>query len=105
MAVAVVSQSHRGAAKSKVVDGSNVAEAYSKIAHADCIITYSQTAAEHKMGLARLFVSGGRNDEDRVTVVVSQNYATGIFAVDSVLMAGSNYWSQLPQGDDNEDEG
>ena len=105
MAVAVVSQSHRGAAKSKIVDGSNVAEAYSKIAHADCIITYSQTAAEHKMGLARLFVSGGRNDEDKITVVISQNYATGIFSVDSVLMAGSTYWAQLPKGDDDEDSG
>lgn len=98
MAVAVVSQSHRAAAKSKHVGSDNVAEAYSKVAHADCIITYNQTTAEQKMGLARLHVSGGRNDEDKITLVISQNYATGIFVVDSVLMNGANYWAQLPQG-------
>ncbi len=97
MAVAVVSQSHRAAAKAKHVDSGNVAEAYSKIAHADCIITYNQTDAEHKMGLARLFVSGGRNDEDKITLIVSQNYAMGTFVVDSVLMSGANYWPQLPK--------
>lgn len=97
MAVAVVSQSHRAAAKAKHVGGENVAEAYSKIAHADCIITYNQTEAEHKMGLARLFVSGGRNDEDKITICITQNYAMGIFAVDSVLMNGANYWGNLPK--------
>lgn len=97
MAVAVVSQSHRAAAKAKHVDSGNVAEAYSKIAHADCIITYNQTDAEQKMGLARLFVSGGRNDEDKITLVISQNYAMGTFVVDSVMMAGANYWHNLPK--------
>ncbi len=104
MAVAVVSQSHRAAAKAKHVGSDNVAEAYSKVAHADCIITYNQTPAEQKMGLARLFVAGGRNDEDQITLVVSQNYAMGIFAVDSCLMSGSNYWSNLPKTDRDGDE-
>lgn len=97
MAVAVVTQSHRAAAKSKHVGADNVAEAYSKVAHADCIITYQQTEAEKKMGLARLFVAGGRNDEDQITLAISQNYAMGIFAVDSIMMAGANYWPNLPQ--------
>lgn len=105
MAVAVVSQSHRAAAKSKHVGSDNVAEAYSKVAHADCIITYNQTVAEQKMGLARLFVAGGRNDEDQITLVVSQNYSMGIFVVDSILMAGANYWPLIPQtGRDGEEE-
>lgn len=107
MAVAVVTQSHRAAAKAKHVGSENVAEAYSKVAHADCIITYNQTDAEKKMGLARLFVAGGRNDEDQITLVISQNYAMGIFAVDSIMMAGANYWNQLPQvsrdGEDTSD--
>lgn len=105
MAIAVVSQSNRGAAKAKHVESGHVAEAYSKIAHADCVITYNQTDAEHKMGLARLFVSGGRNDEDRITLVISQNYALGTFVVDSVLMNGKNYWANLPKGSrDGEEE-
>lgn len=102
IAVAVVSQSNRAAAKAKHVGNDNVAEAYSKVAHADCIITYMQTEAEHKMGLARLLVSGGRNDEDKITLVVSQNYAMGTFVVDSIMMTGANYWGQLPKSEDDD---
>lgn len=96
IAVAVVSQSHRAGAKAKRVGAENVAEAYSKIAHADTIITRSQTVAEKKMGLARLFVAGGRNDEDKMTVVISQQYGMGTYVVDSTLMLG-NYFASIPQ--------
>lgn len=105
IAGAIVSQGNRASEKAKHVGSDNVAEAWAKIAHADCIITYTQTTAEHRMGLARLHVSGGRNDEDKITIVVSQNYALGNFSVDSVLMSGANYWAQLPQvGRDGETE-
>lgn len=95
MAMAVVSQSNRAGAKSKQLDATAVAEAYSKIAHADTTITYSQSKQERKMGLARLFVAAGRNDEDKITVVVSQSYTMGQFALDSSLMVG-NYFDNLP---------
>lgn len=98
MAVAVVSQGNRSSDKAKNVGSGMVAEAWSKIAHADCVITYNQTEAEKKMNLARLYVAGGRNDEDKITLIVSQNYAMGTFVVDSVLMNGANYWGQLPKG-------
>lgn len=104
MAVAVVSQGNRSSEKAKNVGSGMVAEAWSKIAHADCIITYNQTEAEHKMGLARLYVSGGRNDEDKITLIVSQNYAMGTFVVDSILMNGANYWQNLPKGGRDGDE-
>jgi hypothetical protein len=95
LALACVSQSHRSAAKSKQVGVENVAEAYSKIAHSDTVITYTQTAAEQKLGLARLFVAAGRNDEDRFTIVISQSYSTGQFVVYSTRMIGT-YWEHLP---------
>jgi len=106
MAGAVVSQGNRLSEKAKNVGSDHVAEAWSKIAHADVIITYNQTVAEHKMNLARLHVAGGRNDEDKITLIVSQNYAMGTFVVDSILMSGSNYWSNLPTGgrDGEEDQ-
>lgn len=105
IAGAIVSQGNRSSEKAKHVGSDNVAEAWSKIAHADCVITYNQTVPEKKMGLARLHVAAGRNDEDKITLVVSQNYAMGIFAVDSILMAGGNYWPNLPQvGRDGETE-
>lgn len=92
IAGAVVSQGNRSGEKAKQVGVENVAEAYSKIAHADTVITFSQTEAEHKLKLARLYVAAGRNDEDKFSILISQNYAMGNFAVDSVMMA-SNYWS------------
>lgn len=91
MAVAVVSQSHRGAAKAKLVGADNVSEAYSKIAHADVVLTYTSTDEERQLGLARLYVAAGRNDEDRLTIILSQQYALGVFARDSGLM-GKEYW-------------
>lgn len=104
-AVAVVSQSHRAAAKAKVVGADNVAEAYSKIAHADTIITYTQTPQEQQMGLARLFVAGGRNDSDKCTIAISQQYGIGGFALDSALMR-SAYWANIASsvGSTSEDE-
>lgn len=101
IAGAAVSQSNRSGEKAKQVGVENVAEAYSKIAHADTILTYSQTEAEHKLGLARLHVAAGRNDEDRFTLLISQNYAMGNFAVDSAMMT-STYWSLIGQ---NTEEG
>jgi hypothetical protein len=101
IAGAVVSQSHRSAAKSKLVGSDNVAEAYSKIAHADTVITYTQTKAEHKLGLARLHVAGGRNDEDKITICISQQYGIGAYMVDSTLMNGV-YWENLPAGDEGD---
>lgn len=103
LAAAVVSQSHRAAAKSKLVGGENVGESYGTIANADTNITYSQTAQEKKLGLARLFVTGGRNDEDKITVVISQQYGMGSFVVDSSLMIG-NYFESIPQNGRDDDE-
>jgi replicative DNA helicase len=100
VAGAIVSQGNRTSEKAKNVTSGMVAEAWSKIAHADCIITYQQTEAEAKMGLARLYVSGGRNDEDRITLVISQNYAMGTFVVDSTMMS-NDYFKQLPQEEQN----
>lgn len=101
LALAIVSQGNRGSEKAKNVGNDNVAEAWSKIAHADCVITYNQTPTEKLMGLARLTVTAGRNDE-AITVIISQNYATGSFVVDSILMTGANYWDNLPK-DGNEE--
>lgn len=102
MAVAVVSQSHRAAAKSKLVGAENVAEAYSKIAHADTVLTLSQTKAEEQLHLARLHVAAGRNDADNLTIVISQNLGTGNFIVDSVVMRG-NYFGLLPKSEDGDE--
>lgn len=103
IAGAIVSQSNRLGAKAKQVGKDNVAEAYSKIAHVDTAITYTQTPQEHKLGLARLHVAKGRNDQDKLTIVISQQYGIGNFVVDSAIMRG-NYFGNLPSGGDTDGE-
>jgi hypothetical protein len=39
-----------------------------------------------------LTVTAGRNDEDRITIIISQQYGLGQFALDSALIGG-DYWS------------
>jgi replicative DNA helicase len=104
LAAAVVSQSHRAAAKSKQVGAENVGEAYGTVANSDTNITYTQTPQERKLGLARLFVAAGRSDQDKISIVISQQYGMGTFVVDSSLMVG-NYFENIPQdGFDDEEE-
>src|SRR5690606_2236990 len=86
IALACPTQSNRAGAGANTAGRTNVSEAYSKIADADAVVTYSQTEMEKKLNLARLKVVAGRNDEDNLTVVLSQNYGMGQYLVDSVLM-------------------
>lgn len=99
IAMVIVSQSNRVASSKKKgtdVGLENVAEAYSKVQHADLILTYNQTPQERQLGLARLEVSGGRNDSDKFAVIITQQYGIGQFVLDSQLMT-SNYKDLLPQ--------
>ena len=86
MALVTVTQGSKTAALSKTVTGTMVGEDYSKIATADTIVTYSQTAEERRVGLARMLVDGARGAGDKYIVLVSQSYATGQFCLDSVFM-------------------
>lgn len=98
IALAAVSQSNRSSVKSKQVGVEHTAEAYSKVAHSDVFLTYSQTQQEHKLGLARLYVAAGRNEEDKFVVYISQSYATGQFVISSCTRKGT-YWQNLPNED------
>lgn len=94
MAMVVASQGNRESSQAEIVTDAMVAEDFSKIATADNVITYNQTQQERALGLARLFVSNGRNDEDKFTTLISQSYATGQFCLDSTLML-SDYWDKV----------
>lgn len=97
-ALAVPTQANRAGATAKTVGRTNVSEAYSKIADADAVLTYSQTEMEKTLGLARLSVIAGRNDEDNISVVISQNYGMGQYVVDSVMM-NNDYWKLIDTED------
>lgn len=103
LALAVPTQTNRAGSGAKFVGRKNVSEAYSKIADADVVLTYSQTDLEKKLHLARLSVVAGRNDEDNITVVLSQNYTMGQYVVDSVLMS-KDYWQIVGAGQESSDD-
>lgn len=86
-ALVVVTQGNRTSDNIKTVTTAHVAEDFSKIGSADTILTYSQTGDEKQMGLARILVARARDAEDGFMVLVSQNYPTGQFAIDSVYMS------------------
>lgn len=89
-------QSHREAENAKLITGQNIGEDYSMGQTADILITYNQTRAEHAHGLARLYVDKARNEEDKFTILIVQNYRTGQFCRDSAWVPG-NYWQTLKQ--------
>lgn len=86
LAIAAVTQGNRGSADARVVTQTHVAEDWSKIGTADVVVTYSQTAAEHELGLARIYVAAARGTRDKYIAMISQNYDTGQFCLDSVYM-------------------
>jgi hypothetical protein len=102
LALVTASQVNRGGANAKLIRDSDVAEDFSKIAIADCVLTYNQTALERRRGLARLFVSNGRVEADRFSVLLSQSYTAGQFALSSFPMP-DNYWQFVEEGDGGED--
>lgn len=64
----------------------SVAEDYSQLWTCDYAVKYLQTDMEAKLGLARLFVQKARNEKAYFTVLISQNYSTSTFCLDSVMM-------------------
>lgn len=102
LALITASQSNREGASSALISDTHVAEDFSKIATADCVITYNQTTLERQRRLARLYVASGRVEVDRFAVLVSQSYASGQFVLDSLPMK-EEYWSFMKE-DDSEQE-
>lgn len=76
------SQTNRTGAVSHNVSGVHIAEDLSKVMTADTIINYSCSSAEKEHGFARLGVHS-RSADDRVSVLITQNYHIGRFCIDS----------------------
>lgn len=89
------SQVGRAGMEARTLKAIHVAEDISLINTADVAITYSQTDAEHAMGLARLFVDKARSDEDKFGLVITQAYKTGQFALQSARL-NTGYYDMVP---------
>lgn len=96
--IVALTQGNRESEKATLVTGDQAAEDISKLATADTFITYSQTRAEYKLGLARLFVEKARNEEAKMQVLITQAYSIGQFCLDSVLL-DADYWDMLESRD------
>ena len=101
----IASQSNREGARARMVDATHAAEDYSKIATADTVLTYSQTPAERKLGLARLFAAKARNEEGSFISLITQAYGIGQFALDSAYMGADDYWGFIGRGGRKDDDG
>ena len=92
-ALAAVHQTSKTSVDADMVQATHVAEDWSMIATSDIVITYSQTSAEYKFGLARLYVAKARSEEDKFGVLITQNYKTGQFVLESTRL--SDAYAQL----------
>ena len=89
-----VSQTNRDAEGVRWITRKYLAEDYSKIQIGDNVITYNQSPLEYKYGLARILVDKGRNDRKGDKMLLSQNYETGQFCLDSIRLS-EKYWDVM----------
>ena len=97
LAVFTPTQSGRDSLGARKVRGRNVTEDVSKLFTADTVLAFSQTEAEERHGLGRLFVEYARNAPKGMEYLLSQSYATGQYVLQSVPLYGSEYWEQLKE--------
>jgi hypothetical protein len=88
-ALAAAHQTNRISVNAELVKSTHVSEDWSAIGTADFVITFSQTSAEKQRGLARLFVDKARSESDKFGILVSQNYTTGQFCLESIRLSDS----------------
>lgn len=84
-------QSNRDGETVKLLTRHTIGEDYSIVQTMDMLLTYNQTKAEHKAGLARVYVDKARGDEDKFQVLISQAYHTGQFVLQSHFMPGDYF--------------
>jgi replicative DNA helicase len=94
MMVLTAVQSNRMGAGADTVRDIHGSEDFSFSMTADNILTFSQTEEEKKLGLARLQAGASRTEADGIMVCISQQYATGQFCLQSMLMNDS-YWTHI----------
>lgn len=82
-ALFTATQGNRYSAGARLVTADMVSEDWSKIGTADVVLTYSQTQEERDKGIARVLVAKARGARDSWIAWITQNYATGQFALDS----------------------
>jgi len=86
IALVTAHQGNRGSAEATTVRETHIAEAWGITHTADIVMTYSATREERKRKLARLYVTNARQEQDNFGALLTQNYATGQFVLDSTAL-------------------
>lgn len=87
-------QISKAGAEAASTSSTNVAEDWSMIGTADIILVFASTDAEKRLGLGRLRVSNARDSVDGFGVLLSQNYSSGQFIIDSSKL-DNDYFDML----------
>lgn len=104
-ALAAVHQGNRSSASADLVKAdAHLSEDWSIAGTIDFLITYSQTAAEKRFGLARLFVDLARSEADKFGVLITQSYKTGQFVLESTRLSDDYARLMEQMGTDDEDD-
>jgi hypothetical protein len=101
-------QGNRSSANAQNVQAQHGAGSFGVFSIADNMITYSQTPAEEQHGLARLYLNKVRNNRARITICITQHYASGQFCMSSHRMDNQirdHIKSYIGGQDPEEDEG
>lgn len=103
-ALAAVHQGNRSSDSAELVKAAaHLSEDWSIAGTVDFLVTYSQTAAEKRLGLARLFVDLARSEADKFGVLITQSYKTGQFVLESTRLSDA-YARLMEQMGTAEDE-
>lgn len=96
-------QISRAGAEALQASSTHVAEDWSLIGTADATAVISKTDSEHQLGLARVFIPNARAEQDRFGCIITQNYPTGQFCLESAYLRPT-YFDKLKEvlGDDEE---
>lgn len=95
LAVVVVSQINRKGVTASWINEQYLSEDFTKLFISDVLLTYNQTEQEREFNLGRLYVVKNRGGIKGQKILITQNYDTGQFCLDSVLMKGNKYWNVL----------
>lgn len=90
-------QSGRASIGAQRVSSTDVTEDISKVFTADTVLSYSQTAAEAKLGLARLSVEHARYAPKGTLVLLAQSYPTGQYVTQSAALVNNLYFDKLKE--------
>lgn len=81
-----VAQTNRVAEGIRVLTRKFLGEDFTKVQTTDVFITLNSTEVEKELGLLRIFVDKGRNEQDGQTILISNNLTIGQFYLSSCLM-------------------